>query len=484
MFSEIETFESPVFTVEDKACVERNLRDILEKISKLDLFQALEYIINEFAQSANKANFKRIFFRRNDMDINDPAEYAKGMKTFHDELEENTKHYFSLAEQLGFYVRINLEIREKDFIISINNNASILPVEKGRIEDKFFQARRFHNIQEVMSGVLDQSEGAGFGLIIVVLMLRKIGLDEKVITILSDNKETTFQIRIPLYLAGLKERETIADEIIHEIQQIPQFPQHILELQKILEDPNADFSALSHIIRKDPALITDLLKTANSAIYALPRRVTGIEDAVKLIGFKGVKNLILSYTVQNILMNQYHLKEITQIMTHSLEVAFYAHRLVKRLKLKGLFEDLYISAILHDIGKIIVYAIDPKIFGKIEKVCREKGIPQAVMENLTEGYNHSLIGAQVVRKWNFPESLVQVIQYHHLPLEASPEYETLVRIIYIANQLFYYRRDQLAHADFNQLVLKEFGIEDEEMLNNLSSGMFAELTEKKDSLKI
>ena len=49
-----------------------------------------------------------------------------------------------------------------------------------------------------MSQVLDDSEGAGLGLVILVLMLKKMGLGEDSFDILSDGTETVARIVIPL----------------------------------------------------------------------------------------------------------------------------------------------------------------------------------------------------------------------------------------------------------------------------------------------
>lgn len=478
---ELYSYSFHFFGAKQKQIVELSLEEYLKRIDKNHLFVSLSYILDEIAGNATKANFKRIHFRRRNLDIAKEQDYKEGLEDFQEILSSETDTFFSLSEKLGYYVKIDMREENGVFILSVSNNSGLLPQEKSRILDKFHKAKRFNNLEEVMNSVLDPSEGAGFGIILMILTLRKIGLDERMIEIRSNNKTTSFRVKIPITLLSEKERTLIADEILREIKDIPQFPQHILELQRLLSSPSADFSKLAKIIERDPTLIADLLKTANSVIYALPQKVSHIKDAVKMIGFKGVKNLILSYTTKNLLMSRYKLKEIKEVMNHSNEVAYYAHRIARLFKIKGIVDDLYISAIIHDIGKIIVYAIQPNILKQIEKACLVKGLKQEVLDNLTSGYNHSLIGAKLAEKWNFPEDLVQVIQFHHIPLQADDEYSNLVTVIYLANILYYYRRNKFEYENINYTILERLNLEKKSQWTAFSDKILGQIHQEKDS---
>jgi hypothetical protein len=51
----------------------------------------------------------------------------------------------------------------------------------------------------------------------------------------------------------------------------------------------------------DPALTADLLKIVNSAQYMLTKKVDNISAATKMVGIRGIKNLLYSYGAQKIL---------------------------------------------------------------------------------------------------------------------------------------------------------------------------------------
>lgn len=452
---------------EKEGIIEEFLANYLNDIGKSDFFPFLSYILKELAGNANKANLKRIHFRRLNLDINNPEDYEKGMESFRDEISENPENYFSLAQKFNYFVRINLFLDNNAFHLLVLNNSVILEPELARVREKFSWASKIKDMEEAMENIVDTLEGGGLGIILMVLMLRKLGVTEKAFKIMRSDKYTQTKISIPIDLATPEESEMIADTILKEIELIPPFPQYVIALQEKIANPNASFGDLAEIIQRDPAMISDILKMVNSAYYGLPKKVNNIEEAVKMIGLKGVSNLIINYTTQNLLKDRYHLEVIEKIMQHSYEVAFYAIELGKYFKIKNAQEDLYIAGILHDLGKIMIYAIKPNMAEKIKAICQEKGVSSTLLENLTNGYNHAVIGFKLAEKWNFPEKLVEVLRFHHTPQQASQNHFDLVVLIYLADVCYYYTRGEFLFSEISPDVLKYFKINHQKDLEKI-----------------
>ncbi len=469
---------------EKEILLENTLEKYLVAIGKINFFQQLSYILKEMAGNANKANLKRIHFKLKNLDIKFPTHYDQGMKTFQKDLVNESSKYFSEAERLGYYIHIILNIENNNFIMIVINSNSLLPFEKKRIHERFKKAAKFKSMEEALSEGLDTEEGAGFGLILTILMLRKLGLDESVLSINEDENTTEAKVSIPLSLLDREQEEYIADIIKNEIKQIPQFPEHIIQLQKKLSNPNATFADLSDIINKDPSLIADLLKVANSSMYMLPKKIQTIEEAVRQIGFEGVKYLVIMYSAQKILIDKYKLDVIRKNMNHSAEVAFYAYEIARKLSFNDIIEQIYIAAILHDFGKIIIDSIKPDVFDRITKLCNQKGIANNIIENLTDGYNHSIIGAKLTEKWNFSEELIETIRYHHIPLESNAKYQKLVYVVYLSNILYYYKRKEYSFSNINYHVLKFFNLNTQKDLDKLFNPIAEHLEIKKEKREL
>ena len=79
-------------------------------------------------------------------------------------------------------------------------------------------------------------------------------------------------------------------------------------------------------------------------------------------------------------------------------------------------------------GKIIFETTHPDLLERIMTVCSSKGIAKETFEKLISGVNHGEIGARVAEKWNFPETISNVIRYHHEPEEAPKDIRKLISL--------------------------------------------------------
>jgi putative nucleotidyltransferase with HDIG domain len=185
-----------------------------------------------------------------------------------------------------------------------------------------------------------------------------------------------------------------------------------------------------------------------------------------MVGIRGIKNLLYSYGTQKILGDDTASKKA--LWEHSYKVAFYAYNMVRNFKReKNLLDDVYVSGILHDMGKIVFSNVHPDLLNNIRNFCQEKGLPLSTFEDLAAGLNHSEIGALIAEKWNFPEPLVMAIRYHHDPESANPEYRELVQAVYLANMFCEYEKGNVNYDQFDVAVLDSYGITSKKQMDSM-----------------
>jgi putative nucleotidyltransferase with HDIG domain len=451
---EIEVYIEQVITVFLKQVGQENLRDYII------------YCVQELAVNAKKANTKRVYFTERGLDLSNPEDYREGMANFKENTLNNIAHYLQLQKEKGLYIKLILQIKKSIIHIEIRNNVAVTKTELIRIHDKLARSRQYNSLEDAFAQVLDDSEGAGLGLVILVLMLKKMGLDEDCFDILGTEKETIARIVIPLEQTKLENLSILSDTIVNSVNSLPQFPENILLVQKLIGDPKSDMASIARQISMDPALTADLLKIVNSAQYMLAKKVDSIAEAVKLVGIRGIKNLLYSYGTQKILGDETADKK--QLWEHSYKTAFYAYNLIKNFKKDhNLLDDVYVGGILHDMGKIIFSNVHPDLLAKIREFCAEKNLPASTFEDLSAGMNHAEIGAQIAEKWNFPEGLVMAIRYHHDPLSAPPNTKDLVETVYLANMFCEYEAGNITFDQFETPVLESFGIVSKKQVDSL-----------------
>ncbi|TVR70290.1 MAG: HDOD domain-containing protein [Spirochaetaceae bacterium] len=416
--------------------IEEILATFLGELDRDILKDSIAYCLRELTTNAKKANTKRVYFEEKQLSLTDDEDYRTGMTTFKSETLDNIAYWLEKQEKAGLYIRVSFQIQSRELSIKVANNTQITRKEQIRIYDRIARSRAFRSLEEAMTAVLDDSEGAGLGIVILVLMLKKLGLDEDAFDIDVENNETIARLVIPMDRTKVEHLSTMSEELANHIQSLPQFPESIMELRTLLEDPDAEVSAIARALSKDPALTADLLRTVNSARYMLPRKMDNVVEAVKVVGLRGLRQMLFSYGTQRVLGDGEDNSVSRDLWEHSQRTAFYAYGIARYIcKRKDILDDVYVGGILHDMGKIVFSNLHPDTVERIRTFSLNRGIPSSVFEEMANGIDHAEVGAQLARQWNFPDVLVQTIRHHHAPLKAQPQFRDVVATVYLANEL-------------------------------------------------
>ena len=306
------------------------------------------------------------------------------------------------------------------------------------------------------------------GLIIMILMLEKIGLTEENFQVLCENGETITRIILPLSQKTQSEIDFISEEFVKVIEELPQFPENISAINRLLSTPDSKMSDIAMHISNDVSISAELLKMVNSAAFALASPCSSIYDAVKLVGLRGIKNLLFSIgAVQSFAKVGGNTEDL---WTHAYKVAFYSYNLARNFfhGQRNVVEDAYVCGLLHDMGKIIFETSHPDFINGVRKMSVEKNISAEIFEKLLAGVNHAEIGARVAENWNFPDVIVSAIRYHHAPDCAPVEVKKLVSVVYLADLMTHYQKEDVAFYQIDVDVLKEFKLTNEGQFKKIS----------------
>ncbi len=434
----------------------------------------LVYCLGELVTNAKKANTKRIYFKENRLDITNPADYERGMKSFKNDTLGNIKYYLSLQKQAGLYIKFIVQTNGDKLKLEVRNNSALTVFEYKRIHDKLARAQQYSSVDDAFNQILDDSEGAGLGLIIMILMLRKIGLTEENYQVLSENGETINRIILPLDTQVQDHLDVLFQELLPYIDALPKFPESITRINAMLSDPDSKLSDIALTISNDVSLTADLLKLVNSAAFSLATPCHSINDAVKLVGIRGVRNLLFSVGSMKNLENAGTLNQ-KELWDHSYRVAFYSYTLAKNFFNRNheVIDDSYICGLLHDMGKVIFSEAHPQVIENYEKNMKGKHIDSLLMETISTGRNHSEIGGKIAEKWGFPQIITDTIRYHHNPNYAPESCTDIVSVVYMANMIAHFQEGLVEFYQFDQKQLAKFRISNqiqlESVANRLSS---------------
>ncbi len=229
--------------------------------------------------------------------------------------------------------------------------------------------------------------------------------------------------------------ENIIENIILKTVDIPTLPPIAMKVMNLIQDDFASLSVLEDIISRDQGFVTRLLRIANSPYYGQDRKIENIKQALILIGFETLKSLIIATALRD-LHRKFGIFE-QRLWEHSLGVGFCSSLLAMITQLAKPDEAL-VCGLIHDVGKTIINNSMPDIYQQLYDKLYESVSTIKDLEGETLGFDHTIIGSLISKKWKLPEKLEMVITYHHtypFPDYEDVAYADICNIVRVADQI-------------------------------------------------
>lgn len=223
------------------------------------------------------------------------------------------------------------------------------------------------------------------------------------------------------------------DSVARAIDNFPTLPTVYSALLELLSDIDTKISDIVNLISKDPAAVLKILKTANASYYGFSAKVENITSAITLLGFYEIKNIVMSLT----LIDLFKMTKLNQLINpidywkHSIGVATISRRLGFALGASQT-ENYYLSGLLHDIGKLVLYLRFTSEYAKTLQYAQNYSCSLLEAEQHVLGINHQQIGEILAERWNLPNDVRNAIRYHHAGL-LDDGFETQTAAVHLAN---------------------------------------------------
>jgi putative nucleotidyltransferase with HDIG domain len=229
-------------------------------------------------------------------------------------------------------------------------------------------------------------------------------------------------------------RQNLEKKILQDVKDLPPMPQVVLKAQQLMADPDLDIKGVASLIETDQAIAIKVLKLANSAYYGFSGKVSSIQNAFVVLGYKTLVQ-ILSIASFSTFMGKNlpgYGFESEDFRRHSLAVALSSKVIAEKID-PSLANEAHTAGLIHDIGKII---LDKYIVEKIETFKTFLENEQRTFlsaEKQVLGFDHAEIAYEICKKWNIPNAMTQAIKYHHYP--SSSQGDGLPYILHLADYI-------------------------------------------------
>ncbi len=204
-------------------------------------------------------------------------------------------------------------------------------------------------------------------------------------------------------------------------RKLPAFPATVHKVTEMVNNPDSSLSDLVAVVRLDQSMTTSILRVCNSAYFGLSSRVGDLEDAVMCLGSQNLYRIVLATGISRFFRRiPGYEDDARQLWEHAVGAALLSQSLSR--KISGRDDSaLFTSAILHDIGKLILGEFMRTKLIEIKALIAETSSTFLEAEEQILGTTHAQLGGNLAQEWICPEGILEAIAFHHRPDLAPAE---------------------------------------------------------------
>lgn len=221
------------------------------------------------------------------------------------------------------------------------------------------------------------------------------------------------------------------DNFFGKIANLPMMPRVIQEVITLLELDDVNVTDVVNKISFDQVLSAKVLRLSNSSYYGRSGTVKTLNNAVATTGLQNLKTLVIASGI-TAAFSKVEGIDLKSFWRHSFITANIARQMSRQCRLDT--EVTYLSALMHNIGLLPIYMVYPAEAAALEARSHDVTTKErSTIEELQFGINHCSIGAELTKRWNFPDEIQKTIQYYADPLDEQAN--KLASVVHLANQI-------------------------------------------------
>jgi len=213
---------------------------------------------------------------------------------------------------------------------------------------------------------------------------------------------------------------------------LPTPPAVAMRIVETITRGNFSSQELSDLISIDPALTVKVLSFANSPFYSLEEKVNSVHRAVDVLGMNVVINIALSFSIIDCVRSggaegfdyeDFWKRSVIRAVAATVAAKF----------LGQISDDVFIVALLTDVGKVLMCLVRPDDYLRVLREVRSTAVKDYDIERQLFSYDHQDIGSETLKLWGIPETIYQPIACHHKDVNSNGKYADLLSLIQIGD---------------------------------------------------
>lgn len=210
-----------------------------------------------------------------------------------------------------------------------------------------------------------------------------------------------------------------ASTLVAKVGHLVSLPDVCIRLSELLQSPESTIGQIGEIILRDPNLAARLLRLVNSPAFALRARIDTVSRAITVLGTRELYGMVLAISaVRTFRSLPSALVNMDTFWRHSIYSALLARILARRCALLHP-ERLFIAALMHDMGSLVLYRLLPELAAELLLTAQGNEQVLCHAERDVLGFTHAELGGLLLAHWHMPETLSISVARHHEPAAAG-----------------------------------------------------------------
>ncbi|MBU2713242.1 HDOD domain-containing protein [Zooshikella harenae] len=190
---------------------------------------------------------------------------------------------------------------------------------------------------------------------------------------------------------------------------LPVFNQVAIKLQNAIST-NCSMAQVEKLILKDPALASEVLRVANSAMFSGLSKLESIQQALVRLGTRQVLNIVMVTSQKQMFKAQHPVlnKIMLKLWQHASASAGGCHWIAIKSGYKNIKDQAFLIGLLHDLGSLVILKVLDEILQENEPIQLTESVIIELINTL-----HTKYGSQVMESWELPSVFCQISRDHH-----------------------------------------------------------------------
>jgi len=211
----------------------------------------------------------------------------------------------------------------------------------------------------------------------------------------------------------------------------PTPPAVVVRLLELTRRQDATTKEVADTIALDPNLSAKILRFVNSPMAGLQRQVTSIQQAVSLLGMRGVKLMALSFAIVSSAKDTKTRGFDASVFALQSVACGVAARILANATNATNAQEAFSAALLSQMGRSILASSFPIEYAVVLAKASRAPIDLPELERAAFGETYATVGAYVLLQWGLPEPLCLAVRAFR-DVDARSDAPPLAKILEVA----------------------------------------------------